>query len=76
MYGHVRGDAPIHGAGAGAQRDVSGIDARHDATDPRDQGAAAVAAHARSHDEENMTTTNELARFFEEAGTGTMSIDS
>ena len=30
------------------------------------RGAAAVAADARSHDEENMTTTNELARFFEE----------
>src|SRR5262245_51188318 len=28
--------------------------------------AAAVAAHARSHDEETMTTRSELARFFEE----------
>src|SRR5262249_38963565 len=66
MYGHACGGAPIRGAGAGARRDVSGIDAQHDATDPRDQGAATVAAHARSHDEENMTTTNEPSHFFEE----------
>src|SRR5215467_9703896 len=67
MYGHARGDAPIHGAGAGARRDVSGIDAsaRRDGSS-RPGGRHGGGPCTLSHDEENMTTTNELARFFEE----------